>query len=485
MTNEKTSGGSSSGGQAGGRKVSAAQSRTEGRGKRMQDTDKKNERGVSTDKASETPSPQPQGGAAKPDSSAEVLPKREPAKPSSAKPAVSGTSKSSKGGGFGSVLWTLLVVAVIGVGAYFTQPYWRPQLAAYLPGVASDDAQTRQSVEALVTQQRAFEEKLGAFEANLARVEKEVATLGDRVNSASQQVASPSEGASQGTMSSEPSDAGGTETAGALSQLSERTETLETKISEIVERAQTLEQRTNALSQVNDAQKEVIDRIEQEPSATQVLLPRIEQLEADSLLAKRLADRLRDLESVETQAQDSAAHLTATVLAVNQLRDVLNSSAPYAAQLASLRALIGGEADVQEAVATLEQHADTGVPSTVALRASFPEVASAISRTGAQIEGDGWTERTLNSLTSLVSVRRTGSAAVAAGGTEGALAQAEMSLKDGDLPTAISALQSLKDPSAAAAAQVWLDNAQTRVEADGAIRGLQDFVIAQLASERS
>ncbi|MCP5363644.1 MAG: hypothetical protein H6905_00155 [Hyphomicrobiales bacterium] len=453
----------------------------------MQDSDKKNEPGVTTGKASETPPPQPPVGASKPDSSAKAQPKSESGKPSAAKPADARSSKSAKGGGFGAVLWTLLVVAVLGVAAYFTQPFWRPQLAAYLPGVASDDAQTKQSVEALVTQQRAFDEKLSAVEANLARVEEEVAALGDRVNSIPEQTARPDNGDSQGTVSGsgEPSAAAGSGTAGSVSKLSERADALETKISAVVERAQTLEQRMNALSQVNDAQKEVIAKIEQEPSATQVLLPRIEQLEADSLMSKRLADRLRELETVETQAQESAAHLTATVLSVNQLREMSNSSAPYAAQLTSLKALIGNDAEVQEEIQTLEQYADQGVPSTAALRSSYPEVASAISRTGTQVEGDGWAERTLNSLTSLVSVRRTGSAAVAAGGTEGALAQAEMSLNDGDLPAAITALQSLEDPSAAAAAQVWLTHAQARVEVDKAITGLQDFVIAQLADERS
>jgi hypothetical protein len=96
---------------------------------------------------------------------------------------------------------------------------------------------------------------------------------------------------------------------------------------------------------------------------------------------------------------------------------------------------------------------------------------------------DTWTDRVVNRLASLVTVRRVGSPAIAAGGIDGIVAQAEAALEGGDLQAAVTALERLDGAPAVAAAD-WLQHARARLTADRALSTLQQRALARLATAR-
>ncbi len=171
----------------------------------------------------------------------------------------------------------------------------------------------------------------------------------------------------------------------------------------------------------------------------------------------------------------------AAALAVGQLTQALNGSGPFSAELNAVKAFAKDDAEMAAAIAALEPRAAGGVPTVSELRARFPAVAEAVSRADTKLEGEGWVENALNRLRSLVSVRRKGDTAVAAGGADAALAGAEGALAAGDLAAAVQALETLEPPAAEAAAG-WLGDAHARMTAERLLATLQARAISLLAA---
>ena len=158
-------------------------------------------------------------------------------------------------------------------------------------------------------------------------------------------------------------------------------------------------------------------------------------------------------------------------------------AAAFVRQLAAVRALGGDDPDIAQAAAELEPFARTGVPTLAALRAQLPATIDAVIRATPVTASDTWTDRVVDRLASLVTVRRVGSEAIAAGGIDGIVAQAEAALDGGDLQAAVTALERLDGAPAEAAAD-WLQHARARLTADRALSTLQQRAIARLATAR-
>jgi uroporphyrinogen-III synthase len=210
---------------------------------------------------------------------------------------------------------------------------------------------------------------------------------------------------------------------------------------------------------------------------------RVALLESQAGAASGMAQQLRSLEASTAVARDTAAKLATTVLAVGQLVRAVGDGGDFVRQLASVRALGGDDPDIAQAAAELEPFAATGAPTLAALRAEFPSTADAVIRAVPVTAGEGWTDRVMDQLASLVVVRRLGSEAIAAGGVEGTVAQAEAALDGGDLQATVTTLERL-DGAPAEAATEWLQRARARLTADRALATLQERALARLSTAK-
>jgi hypothetical protein len=223
-------------------------------------------------------------------------------------------------------------------------------------------------------------------------------------------------------------------------------------------------------------------------------LQRLDRLEAEMQRLAGMEQGLVGVQSAVSQvrsevqtavdkAEQQASQPVAAVLAVNQLADALGRSGGYARQLEAVRVIVGENPALTEPLDRLGAWADAGLATLGQLQGEFPAVAQQVAQTSYQSGGEGWLDDVTNRLTSLVTVRRVGDAALASGGTDAALAQAEAALKAGDLSGAVQALAGLEG-QAAEAASPWLAKARDRVDAEKALADLRLAAIAQLDAAR-
>jgi len=196
-------------------------------------------------------------------------------------------------------------------------------------------------------------------------------------------------------------------------------------------------------------------------------------------------------------ARDQDASGVAFALAVGNLGGALTMARPFAAELTALTELAGKDpaltAEVKELTAPLAERAAAGVPTLVELQSRFPATARAIVDAAKQpapaavenSESKSWYDRPLSWLSSAgdwlssqVSVRPVGDVA---GDDPGArVARAEVRLSQNDLIAAVTELEGLSEPAAAAAAAAWLGDARARLAVDRVVSALQAAAVTRL-----
>lgn len=217
--------------------------------------------------------------------------------------------------------------------------------------------------------------------------------------------------------------------------------------------------------------------------AVTALDERTARLERSAIQTGALESQVRELSQKALSLREGFASLNTAVLAVSQLGQTVAAGTPYVRELAAVRSIAGSEPAMAEAIAALEPHAGSGVPTTAALAARFPVVADAIARAAPTSGGDRWIDRVTDKFTSLVSIRATGPAAARAGGIDAVLAEAESALKAGDLASAVAVITRIEG-QAALPAEDWLRQAETRLAADRAVATLEAEATARLAKAR-
>lgn len=187
-----------------------------------------------------------------------------------------------------------------------------------------------------------------------------------------------------------------------------------------------------------------------------------------------IEDHLNALAQALGEARADQAGKAAFLVATSQLAASAAGSGFFAADLAALRATAPAEPTVSDLMERLAAH-ETGVPSHAVLLDRFPATASRVVDAALVGTDDGILGQTLNRITSLVSVRKTGEAAE--GGVNALLNEAETALRADDLAGAVAALDGL-DGDAAKAAAGWLADARARLTVDDTIRALQNKALA-------
>ena len=174
----------------------------------------------------------------------------------------------------------------------------------------------------------------------------------------------------------------------------------------------------------------------------------------------------------------------ALLAAIAELRAALAGSGPFDGELQGVMALAHGDMAVTAALQPLASEAATGLPNAALLAATFrTETAPAILRAAAQAPPAQGSlgDRILAKLKGLVTIRHIG--ATGASDDPGAVAvrAAETALDKGDLAGAVTALQGLGGATADAA-QPFVAAAKRRLDAEGAVSGLAQKIMARLAT---
>ncbi len=208
-----------------------------------------------------------------------------------------------------------------------------------------------------------------------------------------------------------------------------------------------------------------LDTLRTQSSARMTVLER----ENDALrkLIAALEGRMAGLEN-RPAAVAGTTRTNSLVVAVGQLREAARGTAPFAEALATVDALAAEDATLKADIATLAPYSKAGVPDLTALRLQFDRISARIASEAFVPKGESWIDRTLQQLSRLVTVRRSGSEAAARDDENGRVVRAELRLAAGDLAGAVSALDGLSGRAAELAAP-WLKQAQTRLAVDRAV----------------
>ncbi|MDA0305653.1 MAG: mitofilin family membrane protein [Proteobacteria bacterium] len=215
-----------------------------------------------------------------------------------------------------------------------------------------------------------------------------------------------------------------------------------------------------------------------------VLSQRLKDLEKGGEDMKSLIQRMAQLENKATAPTPASitALITAKalVLAASNLRQAISLGAPFTDALDALKAVAGGDPDIEAGVVLLAKIAPVGAPTLAVLKDHFGKLAGRIVQAGRVKQKSGWMDRALARLSSLVTWRRVDGKGEAPGKIKGKMtsvdaivADAETRLKDSDLKGAVKALDGLGANAAQKIAAPWLAAAKSRLVAERAVATLQ------------
>jgi hypothetical protein len=270
-----------------------------------------------------------------------------------------------------------------------------------------------------------------------------------------------------------------------LAQTRERLRQLETRLSQPPavpapdeSRVAALEASLAALQSRPQVPARLVDEVE--GLSRQVV--ELRKTTADAAAVLRLADRIEQAEAGLRELSQRRASAVAMLLAVGQLREMVNMGYPFDSELRALKAIAPQDEAVQRAADALAERAAAGIPTRMVLAERFWPLAPRMVRAEALPLGDSWWRATLNRLLSLVTIRREDGAA--AGETAAAVAaRTESRVSEGDLAAAAAELAGLSGGPAEVAAP-WLADARARVAAEKALSDLTAHTIALTGAGR-
>jgi hypothetical protein len=218
------------------------------------------------------------------------------------------------------------------------------------------------------------------------------------------------------------------------------------------------------------------------PDASAAVAPLAMQVQQLSARLDQIDTRLAQLAHDEAANAESPERVLMVALA--SLGNALAGSRPFAAELASVEALGQKRSGWAAALQPLEPAAKTGIPSTAILAQRFSsDVAPAILRAEVTAPSDQQSlgQAVLARLRGLIVIRRVDGSGTGTSPTDRAAAQAQAVLDKGDLAGAVKALNALSGASASAA-QPWLADAQSRLDAEQTIAKLGRDLAGDIAA---
>ncbi len=225
-----------------------------------------------------------------------------------------------------------------------------------------------------------------------------------------------------------------------------------------------------------------LSQLDTNKGALEKMLQRIAKLEQDEKEIVRITKRLKTLEKSGPKTMDAVTGASATVLAVNQLRDAIRQATPFKKELGLVKRLSIGNADMMKAIAILEPISSEGLPTVTVLKYQFTKTAQDIIKAAHQTAEQSWVDRVMNRLKGLITIRKIKNDGDV---TPGALvSRAEDALDSGRLDEALTILSKLTG-NAGQAAAAWIKAARSRVDAERALASLHVQAVALLAPQQN
>ena len=215
-------------------------------------------------------------------------------------------------------------------------------------------------------------------------------------------------------------------------------------------------------------------------SATVAALPGDDAARQSARSIAGLGTRIAAVESQLKTIEAGAREQVGTIVALGQLRNMAVSGRAYDSALSVARKMAGSNVAVAGILRDLAPAAKTGAPTLPVLRGEFDALSSDLIAAAANTQGDGWVDQVWNKVKSTVVVRRTGRD-VKGDSPPALVAQAEVTLADGDLAAALALVRKLPALAQKAAAG-WLARADRRAAIDAALARL-DTLIPSLSGE--
>jgi uroporphyrinogen-III synthase len=262
--------------------------------------------------------------------------------------------------------------------------------------------------------------------------------------------------------------------------LETRLAALERSVGEASDSAGRAAQQAEALAGRVTALEQQLAKVGDDAAALAALQTATKSLETETQsLAQKLEAQSTALAALSAHAQQDASRSDAALLiALQQLRIALASSASYAPALHTAEALAQGRADLMQELQPLEAHAANGIPNLALLRERFEPMATRALEAAPGEPDQGWVASAGSAVLRFFDVRREKGGSE----TETAIGDAERALRAGDLAGAVAALQRLKGASGEAAAS-WIADAGARVEAEQRLAALDDAVRQLLSAD--
>ena len=340
------------------------------------------------------------------------------------------------GGSRQSVWWlaALLLLVIAGVGS---SPFWARDVAPLLPW-GSQSAAPAEDYAALAARVAAIENRPAPPPPDIAAINSTASALARRVDQLE-----TARGADRQT------DAAVAGIKAGLQQLEERLSAFEARSA------------TRANSETAEFEK------------------LRQQLAQFASISSDLADRLPAIERRVGAAGSAVRTDSALLAALLQMREAVETARPFATEYDAFIALAHDQPDLIAAAQPLAGLAQAGVAGNAVLSERLGQLSGRIVPAVAPPVDSDLRTQALAWLHSLVTIRRIDAASQT--GQEPAMNVAEGALVRGDLPGAVSALQTLSGPKSAAI-QSWLQTAQQRLAAEATLAHLQDLLVARLGT---
>jgi hypothetical protein len=443
----------------------------------------------------ETMSDTAPAGSAGPAADAQPDAAATPPQPVDAVPAARPSAPAS-GGGFGRLVSTALVAAIVSGAVTVTAPQWQPLLG--LGGTGAQQADTRLAgLQQDVAQLTAMHGSLAAkadIAAALTPLQDDIAQLKTQLG----QITSAGGATGAGAATAPATD---------LGPLNDKIAGLEATLAALQAKVTAAPNTTNGAAApaatLPDLSPEVAAlKIQNESLRDQIaaLGGKIDSLSKDDLgkVGETLGSVSQRIATLEAQVAAAPAPVTArqqlataTVLSIGQLQSLLASAQSFAGELTALKQLAASDVklggDLNPVIDKLAPIASTGAPTLSQLQASLPvtEIArGAEAEQASAIAADaGWWRRMTHRLAEIVTVRPVGDDVSGDGPLE-RLARAEGALKRGDLAKTVDEISGMTGEPAKRAA-TWLAQAQARLTLDGASARLAEIAARQLVPATS
>jgi hypothetical protein len=340
------------------------------------------------------------------------------------------------GGSRQSVWWlaALLLLVIAGVGS---SPFWARDVTPLLPW-GSQSAAPAEDYAALAARVAAIENRPAPPPPDIAAINSTASALARRVDQLE-----AARGADRQT------DAAVAGIKAGLQQLEERLSAFEARSA------------TRANSETAEFEK------------------LRQQLAQFASISSDLADRLPAIERRVGAAGSAVRTDSALLAALLQMREAVETARPFATEYDAFIALAHDQPDLIAAAQPLAGLAQAGVAGNAVLSERLGQLSGRIVPAVAPSVDSDLRTQALAWLHSLVTIRRIDAASQT--GQEPAMNVAEGALVRGDLPGAVSALQTLSGPKSAAI-QSWLQTAQQRLAAEATLAHLQDLLVARLGT---